>query len=151
VLPYPFGERSLGYHPDARATLAGLAPGTSPPAVYRAVLESIAFGFAAVDDQLSGLLGRRPTILAAGGSLARSRLLEQVLADALGREIAVAPRFEASRHGAALLALHGSGVLDDLARGPRPRFRLVPADPARTATYREARFRQRSLYEAVLG
>ncbi|HET9497042.1 MAG TPA: FGGY-family carbohydrate kinase [Candidatus Limnocylindria bacterium] len=151
VLPYPFGERSLGYHDDARATLAGLHAGTDPAAVYRAFVESIAFGFAAVDDRLANVLGEAPAVIASGGALARSPLLAQVLADSLGRDIAAAPKFEASRHGAALLALRGSGVVDAAAPAPSPRARMVRADPERTTRYRAARARQRALYEAVLG
>ena len=151
VLPYPFGERGLGYHDDARATLAGLHPDTDPAAVYRAVLESIAFGFAEVDERLCDVLGQVPTVIASGGALARSPLLAQVLADSLGRNISVAPRFEASRHGAALLALRGSRVLDSLVAASAPRVRAVKADPERTTRYRAARARQRALYDAVLG
>ncbi len=151
VLPYVFGERGLGYHDHARGTLAGLHAGTDPGAVYRAILESIAFGFAAVDDRLSEVLGQRPAVIASGGALARSPLLPQVLADSLGREIGVASGLEASRHGAALLALRGSGALEDGTEGPRPRTRTVRPDPDRVARYLAARARQRALYESVLG
>jgi gluconokinase len=151
VLPYPFGERGLGYHDHAEATLDGLQPDTNPAATYRAILESIAFGFAAVDDRLREFLGHRPAITASGGALVRSPLLMQALADAVGRDIAVAPSFEASRHGAALLALHVVGARaadDDVAL---PRTRTISPDPERTALYRSARARQAALYEAVLG
>jgi gluconokinase len=151
VLPYTFGERSPGYHDGARATLAGLQPDIDPAAVYRSFLESIAFGFAEVDDRLAGMLGVAPTITASGGALAGSPLLAQVIADALGRDIAIAPRFEASRHGAALLALRGAGVQDDPGSAIRPRTRTVRADGRQTARYRAARARQRALYESVLG
>jgi sugar (pentulose or hexulose) kinase len=151
VLPYAFGERGLGYHDRARGVLAGLRADTDPAAVYRAILESIAFGFAAIDERLSSVLGQVPVVIASGGALARSRLLAQVIADSLGREIAVAPMFEASRRGAALLALHGSGALDDMTAVPRPRARTVRPDPERVARYVSGRARQRALYETVLG
>ncbi len=151
VLPYTFGERGLGYHDHARGVLAGLHSGTDPAAVYRATLEAIAFGFAAIDDRLSDLLGETPAVIASGGALARSPLLPQVLADALGRDIGVAPRFEASRHGAAILALRGVGLLGDREDGPGPRARPVRADRDRVARYRTARERQQALYHAVLG
>jgi gluconokinase len=150
VLPYVFGERGLGYHDRAHGTLAGLHAGTDPAAVYRAIMESIAFGFAAIDDRLSEMLGQAPEIIASGGVLARSTLFPRVLADAMARDISVAPTVEASRRGAALLALQGSGVLDDLASLPGPRARSVRADAQRAARYREARERQRTLYGAIL-
>jgi gluconokinase len=151
VLPYAFGERGLGYHDDARAWLTGLNPSTDAAAIYRALIESIAFGFAAVDERLSDALGGRPAIIASGGALTSSPVLTQVLADSLGREIAVAPAFEASRRGAALLALEGAGLLANLDTIPRPRSRRIAYDPERSTRYTAARMRQRALYEAVIG
>lgn len=150
VLPYAFGERGLGYHDDARAWLTGLNASTDAAAIYRAILESIAFGFAAVDDRLSGVLGGPPVITASGGALTSSPLLTQILADALGRDIAVAPGHEASRRGAALLALRGAGIVANLDESPGIRSRRVSCDPDRASRYAAARMRQRQLYEAVL-
>jgi gluconokinase len=151
VLPFAFGERGLGYHDDARSWLTGLNPSTDAAAIYRAILESVAFGFAAVDERLSDVLGGPPAIIASGGALTSSPLLTQVLADSLAREIAVAPAFEASRRGAALLALQGVGVLATLDGIAAPRTRRILSDPERTSRYAAARMRQRQLYEAVLG
>jgi len=151
VLPYTFGERGIGYHDRARGSLTGLNPGTDASAIYRAFLESIAYGFAAVDDRLSKVLRGAPAIIASGGALAHSPLLAQIIADSLGREIGVAPAFEASRRGAALLALRGSGVLDDFSAVAAPPTSTVLFDPDRSAHYQAARARQRALYEAVLG
>jgi gluconokinase len=151
VLPYAFGERGLGYHDDARAWLTGLNPRTDAAGIYRAILESIAFGFAAVDERVSEVLGGSPAIIASGGALRSSPLLRQLLADSLGREIAVAPGFEASRRGAALLALRGAGVFDTLDGIAGPESRKVMSDPLSSARYAAARARQRALYEAVIG
>jgi gluconokinase len=151
VLPYAFGERGLGYHDHARGAVAGLHAGTDPAALYRALMESIAFGFAAIDERLSDVLGGVPAVIASGGALARSPLFAQILADSLGRDIAVAPMVEASRRGAALLALRGAGVFDDLDAVRGPRARIVHADPQRVARYHLARARQRSLYKTLLG
>ena len=149
VLPYAFGERGLGYHDDAHAWLTGLHPGTDAGAIYRAILESIAFGFAAVDERLSDVLGAPPSITASGGAV--TPLFARILADAIGRTIAVARAFEASQRGAALLALRAAGVLADLDAIPSPRSRRVACDPGRAARYAAARSRQRALYETVLG
>jgi gluconokinase len=151
VLPYAFGERGLGYHDRARGALIGLTPGTDARAMYRAILESIAYDFAAVDDRLSDVLRGPPGIVASGGALAHSPLLAQVLADSLGREISVAPAVEASRRGAALLALRGAALLDDLNVIPGPPTRTVRCDPDRSARYQAARARQDALYKTILG
>jgi gluconokinase len=151
TLPFIFGERGLGYHDNARGVLVGLSPGTNAPAIYRATLESIAYSCSAIDNRLSAVLGEAPAIIAAGGALARSPLLVQVIADSLGREITVARSLEASRRGAALLALHGSGMLADLAAVAPPPVRKVHSDPHRSAIYRAARERRQTLYESILG
>ena len=150
VLPYTFGERGLGYHDTARGALIGLTRGTDAAAIYRAILESIAYGFAAVDDRLSKVLRGAPAIVASGGALTHSPLLAQVLADSLGREISVAPALEASRRGAALLALRGSGLIDDLDAIPGPPTQTIRCDSDRSVRYQAARARQRALYESIL-
>ncbi|HYN69864.1 MAG TPA: FGGY family carbohydrate kinase [Candidatus Eisenbacteria bacterium] len=150
VLPYTFGERGLGYHDGARGSLTGLSAGTDAAAIYRAIVESIAYGFAAIDDRLSDVLRGIPAIVASGGALTHSPLLAQVLADSLGRDIGIAPALEASRRGAALLALRGAGLLDDLMAIPGPPTRTIRSDPDRSARYRAARARQNALYETIL-
>ncbi len=151
VLPYVFGERGLGYHDTARGSLIGLTPATDAGAIYRAILESVAYGFAAIGDRLSGVLHGAPAIVASGGTLTHSRLLAQVLADSLGRHIGVASALEASRRGAALLALRGMGLLPDLGAIPGPPTRTVHCDPERSVRHQAARARQAALYEAILG
>ena len=150
VLPYTFGERGLGYHDRARGSLTGLTPATDAPSVYRAVVESVAYGFAAIDERLSSMLGAPPALIVAGGALAHSPLLEQVLANSLGRDIGIATGVEASRRGAALLALLGSGVLSDLEAAPTLSLRPVHFDPDRAGRHLAARARQRDLYEALV-
>jgi len=150
VLPYVFGERGLGYHDDARGALVGLTADSDAGDVYRAVIESIAFDFAALDERLSVMLGGAPAIVASGGALARSPLLGQVLADSLGRDIGVASTVESSRRGAALLALGASGHLDHSGAVAPPPMRTIASDPARSARYRAARARQDHLYRLVV-
>ena len=110
----------------------------------------MALSFAAVDERLTTVLGARPSIVAAGGALAHSRLLTQTLADALGRAITVASDVESSRRGAALSALQAAGYLDDVTAVPMPPGWTVPNDPERTDRYRAARARRDALYEALL-
>ncbi len=149
VLPYTFGERGLGYHDHASGTILGLSPSTDAASVYRAFVESIALGFAALDDRLMEVLGSPPAIVASGGSLTHSPLMAQVIADALGRDIGVARESEASRRGAALLTLRGIGEIAHLGEVTSPPVRVVRSDPARAARYRQARERRQELYEST--
>ena len=151
ILPYVHGERGLGYHDGARGVLAGLDPESGAPAIYRALLEAIAYRFAALDERLSTLLAAPPAITASGGALARSPLWAQIVADSLGRDIALALAVEASCRGAALLALRGAGLFRDLEAVPTPRTRTIRWDPERAARYRAGRARQEELYTDLLG
>jgi gluconokinase len=151
ILPYIHGERGLGYHDGARGVLAGLAPESGAPAVYRALLEAIAYRFAALDERLSTLLAAPPAITASGGALARSPLWAQIVADSLGRDIALAVAVEASCRGAALLALRAAGLFHDLEAVPTPRARTIRFDPERATRYRAGRARQEQLYAGLLG
>ncbi len=151
ILPYLDGERGLGYHDAARGILAGVASGTDAAEIYRALLEAIAYRFAALDERLSAVLGSPPAIVASGGALARSPLWAQIVADTLGRDIAVASTVEASSRGAALLALQGANALDGGESAPGPTARTIRSDPDRAMRYREGRARQEELYAALLG
>ncbi len=151
VLPYTVGERGIGYHDDARGAFVGLTAGTDAAAIHRALLESIAYGFVAIDERLSETSPSPLAVTASGGALTHSPLLAQILADVLGRDIALARGAEASRRGAALLALQGAGVVDSLESVPGPVTQDVRFDPDRSARYRAARARQERLYDLVLG
>ncbi len=151
VLPFVAGERAIGYHDAASGTITGLSLRTHPAALHRAVLEAIAYRFAAVDDLLATVLPARPRLRASGAALTASPLWLQVLADVLGRDIAIGQAGEASARGAALLALNGAAALDMGERRARPSLRVVHADPDRHSRYGEGRRRQEALYSAMFG
>ncbi len=149
VLPYLAGERGPGYHDGARGVLAGLLLGSTPGQVFLAVLEAIALDFAALDRRLATTLAGPPRIVASGGALARSPLLVDILAAALGRPIE-ASAGEASSRGAAILALAAGGTIGSPADVPAPATRKVVPDPERVARYAAAAARQAELYRRIL-
>jgi gluconokinase len=149
ILPYLAGERGPGYDAEARGVIAGLNLRTSPAEVYLAVLESIAFRFAALDARLQVLVGEPPEIVASGGALARSPLWVEIIAAALGRTIHASGEGEASSRGAALHALAAAAVIDSPAEVPPPPARPVVPDRERVQRYRVARDRQESLYRRL--
>lgn len=150
VLPFLAGERGLGYHADARGWVGGLSLTTEPATIYRAMLESIALRFAALDERLSDALGLRPTIVGTGGALGASPLWQQILADVLGRPIEVSSVVEASSRGAALLALRSVGEIADLADVEIPAGRTVEPSMRAHTRYRAARDRQEELYRRLI-
>lgn len=148
-LPFLAGERSPGWQPARRATIAGLTLATTPLHILRAGLEAVALGLDAIHRDLAPL---SPTddheILAGGAALRHSPLWTQIIADALGAPVISVDVDEASGRGAALLAAErlGGRSLEDTRvqrlHRYRPRAKL-------TALYRRAAERQQGLYTAV--
>lgn len=154
VLPYVVGERSLGWHGEARATLAGISVSTTPADILCAAVESLAYRIGAVYERLISslhLAGQPPQIIGSGGSLLSSPLFQQVIADVVQTPLYPSRSHEASARGAALLALESLGVLSDVARiAPHPAAPVSP-NPANAAAYRRGRERQERLYHLLLG
>ncbi|MBI4636708.1 MAG: gluconokinase [Candidatus Rokubacteria bacterium] len=149
VLPFLAGERAPGWRGDRRAAILGLSLGTTAIEIVRAALEAVALRLALVYALLGPHAATDHTVVASGGALGRSRAWTQIIADALGRPITWSTEKEATSRGAALLALHALGVLDDLGAVQAPLSTTFQPDPARHARYREALERQRRLYERV--
>ena len=84
-------------------------------------------------------------IVAAGHALVVDPDWVQILADVLERPLTLSGVDEASARGAAVVALERLGAKPD----PAPAGRLVEPRPDRFPALREARARQRELYDAV--
>ena len=151
VLPFLAGERGPGYHASARGVVSGLTLASTPAELYLATLEAIALRFAAIDRRLSAHLGAAPAVVASGGAVARSRLLPELLAAALGRPIEQSREGEASARGAALQVLAAVGVVAAPSDVPPPPSRRVLPDRDRAAVSAAAGERQAALYERLLG
>ena len=160
-LPFLAGERSLGWHDDARAVFANVSFNTQPVDFLRAALESVAFGLADVIDVLAPTLGRGAAggpsspsggieVVASGNAMAKSAVWIQILADVLGWPILRSPWKEASSRGAAMTALVAAGLVKDLSGIPALPSEPVTPNMARHARYQEARARWRDLYSKVV-
>lgn len=134
--------------PDT-AVLAGVTQATGPVEIARAWLEAAAFAMADGLDAVEAAFGPADEVVAGGGALHASRAWARIVADALGRPMRLAPHYESTMRGAALLALERLGALEDSAafaaaaaegeaRAAGEGGRLEP-DPAAHAAYRAAR------------
>ena len=165
LLPFIAGERSLGWHGDARATISGISVHTTPAEILRAALESLAYRIAAVYQRLMSSLAAQSLtsaqteprdemagdLIGSGGSLLSSRLFQPIIADTLGAPLRPSRDTEASARGAALLALESLGMIQNVAdMAPRLDGAVRP-DAARTAVYDKAMRRQEGLYRRLLG
>ncbi len=112
----PHLVRSLTPHPDTQASGAfiGIKSTTTRGAMFRAVLEGLAFEARAIADAMGTVAGVLPftKILTIGGSLQNS-LLAQIKADVYAFPVRVNPVREAVSLGAALLAGLGCGLFPD--------------------------------------
>ena len=112
----PHLVRSLTPHPDPRASGAfiGVRSTTTRGAMFRAVLEGLAFEARAIADAMVNVAGlpRFEKILTIGGSL-QNAFLTQIKADVYSFPIKVNPVREAVSLGAALLAGLGCGLFPD--------------------------------------
>ena len=87
-------------------------------------------------------------LVATGTALTSSRLWPQILADVLGRQLALPRDTELTSRGAAIIGFEQLGVST-----PRPEpsiARIFHPDMRSHAVYREAAGRQRKLLHAVL-
>jgi xylulokinase len=151
--PYLAGERTPYADPDARGAFTGLSVRHDRGALWRAMLEGVAFG---LRDSLELLrdLGARPEVGRISGGGARSALWVKIVASVLGLPLERTESEEGSAYGAAMLAGVRAGVFADahdaVARCVRVRERVEP-DPAWAAAYDEAYTRYRALYPTLRG
>jgi gluconokinase len=150
LLPFVAGERFPPHVDSATGVIAGMTLATTPAAVVRAGLESVAYRMGRIYERLVPLAAPGHTIAANGGAILSSPTLLQIVADTLGHElIALPPDEEASGRGAAILALHAAGHIPDLTAAPDPAaftdIRVFAPDPINHRIYRAGLARQEGL------
>ncbi len=113
-LPWLGGSRCLLRNSELAGSFHGLRFGTAAPALYRAILEGIAFESREIFDNYTaqGLTVGR--VLAVGGISKKNALMMQILADVLGREIEVCASDEAAALGSAITAAAAAGIYPDI-------------------------------------
>lgn len=153
-LPFLAGERSPGWHANARATLSGLTLHTSPEEILRAGLEAITYRFALIAELLDGHLAQEHTIIGSGNALINNHTWPQIMSDVLGHALIASTEPEASLRGAALAALERLDAFPDLeevATLVLDGAQRYQPDAENHAIYTKAIERQRELYRLLLG
>src|SRR5579875_2045036 len=154
MLPFISGERSLGWHAVARASVLGIQTDTTAIDILRAGMEALGYQLGAVYEGLITALGRSevaPTILGSGGALLNSPTFQGIIADTLNAPIYPSLGHEASARGVALLALEALGVIPDVAQVPLNVTTPVLPNPERHAIYKQGAGRQWKFYHLLLG
>jgi gluconokinase len=147
MLPFLAGERSPDYLPDARAAIAGLRLATTRDEIFRAGLESVAYEFLDVLNELV-TVSAVTRLVATGGALTASRVWPQLLADVLGRQIALPRATELTSRGAAIIGFEQLGMPP--VKAEPGISRVLHPDASSHAVYLEAAARQQRLLRAVL-
>ena len=147
-LPFLAGERSTGYYEDAHGSVIGLRSSTDTVDILQAALESVAFRFAEIFDQLNSVVDIRD-VIASGGALRKSPVWTQIIADVLGRDLTLPDTHEASSRGAVLLALETIGKIKAIEKVPTPEGRRFEPNKVHQAIYRRARAKHNSIYQQI--
>ncbi len=152
-LPYLMGERSPVWDARASASFLGLGLRHRRIHLYRAVLEGVAFALQHnIASALASTDGLDEELIVVGGA-ARSDLWMQIVADVTGRPVRTLAEDVEATQGAAMLAAHGVGLVDEdaMARGwVQPVPRAMP-DPTRRAVYASVYEQYVAAYPALAG
>jgi gluconokinase len=150
ILPFLAGERSPGWAGNVQATISGMTLTTTPLEILRAGLESVAYRFALIAEGIRAVSDQQGLLIASGGALLKSPAWLQIIADVLGRPVAVSTEPEATSRGAALLALEALGAIASIDSLPAADGLLYEPQPEHYAVYRAAIERQRRLYHQII-
>lgn len=148
-LPFLAGERSTGYNEEAHGAILGLKSATDTIDIVQAALESVAYRFAEIFDQLNNV-AKIKEIIASGGALRESPVWTQIIADVLGQNMSLPDVREASSRGAVLLALEMTGKIESIEKEKTPKGREFKFDKRRNTIHRKARERHERFYELLM-
>lgn len=150
ALPYMLGEKTPVHDPLARGVFAGLHLGHTRPHLYRAAIESIAYGFRH-HFEVFAELGYEVSVVRVGDGGARSRLFTSVISDVLGRPLQPLLSRSSSALGVAFTAAVGAGLIEEwsavesfVSIGPE-----IQPDPSTRRVYDEGYALYRDLYESL--
>jgi L-ribulokinase len=134
------GNRSVLVDHHLSGAIVGLTLATRPPDIYRALVESTAFGTRVILDAFAGA-GVPVTEFVAAGGLLKDRFVMQVYADVLRRPIGVIASDQGPALGSAIHAAVAAGAYPDVpaaaaAMGGK-RDAVYTPDPASADVYDE--------------
>jgi gluconokinase len=150
MLPYLLSERAPHWSALPRGAYVGLTLAHRREHLVRAALEGVCQQLALVLASMRDA-GNEVREIRATGGFARGALWKQMLADALGMELAFPAGHEGSAFGAALLAMEALGMVDGIERAAElVRIdEVIGPEPAAAATYAELLPVFAGLYDAL--
>ncbi len=147
------GNRSILGDADLAGAIFGLTLQTGEEQIYRALLESIAFGNRRIMENFIEHGLELSEIVACGGIAERSPLIMQLLADTSGFEVHVPGSSEIPSRGAALFGAVAAGAFPDITsaiEATRPKIaRTYKPDAQAKGIYDKVYAIYRSLYDTL--
>ena len=147
------GNRTILADADLSGAILGLTLQTTREQIYRALLESIAFGNRRIIENFQEHGLKLNEIVACGGIAEKSPLTMQLLADTSGLRVSVPDSTQIPARGAALFGAVAAGAFPDIAgaiAATRPQTaRSYAPDTAAKAIYDEVYAIYCSLYERL--
>lgn len=107
------GRRTPDANQRLKATITGLSLGSTPPMVFRALVESAAFGAKAIADRFMENGIAIHEVVGIGGISHKSPFVMQVLADVMGMPVKVARPSQCCALGAAMFGALAAGIYED--------------------------------------
>jgi gluconokinase len=150
ALPFFSGERSTGWHGEARATFTGINLSADPIEILRASLESVCYRFAAIYERLRAETLGDTRIIASGGGILNSPVWTRMMADVIGVPVVASAVPEASSRGAAMLAMEAFGHIGRLGDLETPLGEVLEPNARDHELYLRGRARQERLYDLLI-
>ena len=119
ALDWMNGRRTPDSDPLLTGALFGLTLGTTPPMVYRALVEATVFGTRAIFERFKREDLEIKSIKATGGIAKKSPFVMQFCADALNMPVAIVNSEQTCALGAAMFGAVASGVHPDICTAQR--------------------------------
>lgn len=133
------GNRSVLADADLTGMMLGMTLQTTPQEMYRAMLESTAYGARMIVDGYRENGVKIEQFLAGGGIPQKNPLMMQIYADVLNMDIHVSAETQGAALGSAIYAAVAAGVYPDAAEGARRMgagvCRVYHPDPENAAVY----------------
>ncbi len=148
-MPFLAGERSTGYHGYASGAILGLKHSHNKIDIVQAALESVAYRFAEIYEQLNEVLEIRE-IIASGGALRESPIWTQIICDTLAQNMRLPETREASSRGVVLLASEAIGKIEDIAKLEPPQGRKFRFNDEHHQVYEKAKKRHEKFYDLLV-
>ena len=145
------GNRSTLVDVDLSGMMLGMTLATRPPDIYRALIESTAFGTRMIIEAFEEQGIEVKELVAAGGLPEKNALLCQIYADVTGRAIKLAGSAQAPALGSAMHAAVAAGIYPDIQAAADKMGKLKDAPvkpiPQNQAAYNQLFAEYKKLYD----